>query len=243
VTPTLPALSAGRPAADAARRAWREAFVVPAIFLTVIVGGGFSQSSDGAFRFVGPLLVHLVLAVMALAVLVRSGAIVPAALMNATRTPLENATGASVLATQLVATAQALNAVTPDAGLLHVVFVVFFGLLFWNTLAVEPDATRARRSLLLVFGAALVARHVVLAAFYSPDPSLTKRVLQALLEGVTLGSVHYAPTSPATGYVAFATLVLYFVGLSLLPSRTLAEHGRHLLRHESHDDGPDDRSL
>lgn len=231
---------ADRTGNDAVGHALRESFLLPALFLTVVLAGGFSGSAGGGVHFVAPPLVHLVLAVMALAVLARSGAFVPEALMNARRTPLENVCGAAVLATLFAATAQALNAVTPDAGLLHFVFVVVFALLFWNTLAVGPDAAHARRSLLLAFGAALVARHVVLAAFYSPTPSLTKRVLQALLEGATLGGLHYEPTTPAAGYVAFGALVLYFAGLLWLPA-TAARAGSirtDVLRLGPPEDGP-----
>jgi hypothetical protein len=205
--------------------ALRESFVLPALFLTVALAGGFRALPAGGFQFVPPPLVQLVLAVLALAVLVRSGAFAPLGLMSSARTWLENLCGATVLVTLFVATAQALNAVTPDSGLLHFVFVVFFALLLWNTLTIRPDAAQARRSLLLVFGAALVARHVVIAALYSPDASLTKRVLATLLEGVTLGSLHYTPTGPATGYVAFAAIVLYFIGLLLLPLGPAPVHG------------------
>jgi hypothetical protein len=42
-------------------------------------------------------------------------------------------------------------------------------------------------------------------------------VLLALLEGVTLGTLSQAPLSPATGYAAFATVLLFLVGLAMLP--------------------------
>jgi hypothetical protein len=218
MTASQPSRTTRQPRDPAMRLAVRESFVLPAAFLSVALAGGFRAAPEGGFHFVPPPLVHLVLAVLALAVLVRSGAFVPERLMNAARTPVENACGFAVIVTLFAATAQSLNAVTPESGVLQFVFVVFFVLLFWNTLAVQPDAMRARRSLLLVFGAALVFRHVVVEALYSPDASLTKRVLTTLLEGATLGGLHYTPTAPVTGYVAFFGLVLYFAAVLLLPT-------------------------
>jgi hypothetical protein len=207
------------PAARRARAdAVRESITLPVLFITVAIGGGFSAAADtGQFRFVAPPLVHLVLALLALGVLVRAGALAPDRLVHAARRPLENLSGTWVVATLFAATAQVLSALTPQAGLLHFVFVVFFAVLFWNTLAMNPDARRALRSLALVLGSALVLKHVVLAALVEPRPSLAKRVLSVLLEGVTLGSLQLEPMAPLTGYVAFASVLLYFIGLLLLP--------------------------
>ena len=45
---------------------------------------------------------------------------------------------------------------------------------------------------------------MLLGALYAPDGSLTKRVVMALVEGVSLGTLAYHRRA-ATGYVAFAT--------------------------------------
>jgi hypothetical protein len=47
-----------------------------------------------------------------------------------------------------------------------------------------------------------------------------KRVLQALLEGITLGALVQPRLHAATGYLALATLVLFLVSLFLLPARS-----------------------
>jgi hypothetical protein len=39
----------------------------------------------------------------------------------------------------------------------------------------------------------------------------------ALVEGVSLGSLAYQPPGPATGYVAFATTLLFLGGIAALP--------------------------
>lgn len=205
-------------ARDDLQRAIREAVTLPFLFLTVVALTSLRVSATtGALRFPPPALVFLLLALLVLAVLVQSGTLAPASLVSAQRRPLENASGVVVLVTLFAATAQLLDALAPPSGLFHAVFVVFFAVLFWNTLAMRPDARRALRSLLLVFCTALVVQHVVLAALYEPQASLAKRVLTALLEGASLGAVAHEPSAPVTGYVVFGALVLYFVGIVLLP--------------------------
>ena len=45
---------------------------------------------------------------------------------------------------------------------------------------------------------------------------MTKRVAMALVEGVSLGTLRYEPPGPATGYVAFATGLLFLAGIAAL---------------------------
>jgi hypothetical protein len=66
-------------------------------------------------------------------------------------------------------------------------------------------------------GVAFVLRFIVLAALSAPATSSLGRMVQMLFEGVTLGSVTQAPIHPASGYIAFATVMLYLFGLVLLP--------------------------
>ena len=85
----------------------REAVVLPVIFLTVALCGGFRAAST--VKLVAPTLTSLVLAVPLLALLVRSGVIPVMTLLSGLRTPLENVSGAVVLAALFGASAQALN--------------------------------------------------------------------------------------------------------------------------------------
>ena len=200
--------------------AWaaREAVVLPLIFLTVALLGGMRVSADGSgFRFVPPPLISLVLAVLLIAVLVRGRRLEPLWLMSNCRAPLENLNGSVVLVTLFFASAQLFNCVAPDAGLAHLVFNTVLFLLLWNTLAAGPEAGRLLHSLLVLFGSAFILKHIVLAGLYAPEAGLTRRVLTVLLEGVTLGTMDGTPQASATGYVAFAAVLLFFVGLFLLP--------------------------
>src|SRR6185369_13463133 len=85
------------------------------------------------------------------------------------------------------------------------------------TLAAQPDRTRLLRSLVVVFGWAYVVRYVALAALADPQAGWTRRLLTVLLEGATAGPIEGEATAPLAGYVAFATVSLYMIGLVLLP--------------------------
>jgi hypothetical protein len=196
----------------------REAFVLPLAFLTVTGAGGLRLSPDGhGMSFVPPPLITLVLAVLLIAVMVRAGLLVPAALLGDHRTGLENASGAVVVLTLFAASAQLFTCLTPDAGVLRLVFNLFFLFLLWNTLAAQPDRVRLLRSLLVVFGWAYVVRYVALAALADPQAGWTRRMLTVLLEGASAGTLQGEATAPLAGYVAFGTVALYMIGLALLP--------------------------
>jgi hypothetical protein len=197
----------------------REAITLPLLLLTTAALGGVRIAQGGALTLAPPSLMSLVLGCLLLGALVRSGALAPARLVDDRRTALENASGAVVLAALLAAAAQVFSLVTPATGLLAFVFTTFFVLLLWNTLAAEPDRRQLLRSLLVVFGGAFVLKFVLLAALYDPQGGLLRRVLLTLLEGVSLGTLGFTPDGPATGYLAFVTLGLFFVALALLPSR------------------------
>lgn len=195
-----------------------EAFTLPLLLLGVTLGGGFrSDPADGRFAFLPPSLMALVLAVLLLGILVRAGVLVPALLVGPHRRPIENATGALVGVTLLLATAQVFNCLTPEAGLLHVLANVFFAVLLFTTLTARPDGTRVLQSLGVVFLSAFVLKFVVLDGLYAPQGSLAQRLLTTLLEGISLGTLGYAPHGRATGYIAFVTVLLYLFTLVLLP--------------------------
>ena len=198
--------------------AGREAFVLPLLLLGVTLGGGFRVGqADGRLQFLAPPLMALVLAVLLLAVLVRAGVLVPSLLIDGRRTPLENANGAMVSLTLLLATAQVFNCLSPEVGVLQVLAYVFFFVLLLNTLAAAPDEGRVLHSLGVVFLSAFVLKFVVLEGLYAPEGSLARRLLTTLLEGVSLGALGYTPHGRATGYVAFATVLTYLFTLMLLP--------------------------
>jgi hypothetical protein len=90
--------------------------------------------------------------------------------------------------------------------------------LVWNTLAAAPDRPRLLHSLFVILGAALVFKHVILSALFDAEGGMVKRMLLAVMEGVSTGSVETERLHDATGYVAFGNVLLYLLGLALLPA-------------------------
>jgi hypothetical protein len=72
----------------------------------------------------------------------------------------------------------------------------------------------------VIVGAAFVLKFVVLGAISDPGETTLKRLMYVLLEGVTLGTLTQPRLHPVAGYLAFATLVLFLIGLAMLPTRS-----------------------
>ena len=221
----------------------RESFVLPCLFLTVALLGGLRLGAD--VRLVPPPLVALVLAVLLLGSLIRSGVLVVERLLSQNRTGVENACGGAVVLALVAASAQMFNLLTPDSGLLHVLVSVFFLVQLVTTLTAVRDRLPMLRSLAVLLGSAFFLRFIALESLYAPGRGVIKRVMTALMEGITLGALDYVPTGSATGYVAFLTLTLYFMGLVLLPSGghgaangTLVALGKPAEPHELYRDLP-----
>jgi hypothetical protein len=193
----------------------REAFVLPCLFLTVALLGGLRLGAD--VRLVPPPLIALVLAVLLLGSIIRSGVFVVERFLNQNRTGIENASGAAVLLALVAASAQMFNLLTPESGLLHVLVSVFFLVQLLTTLTAVRDRLAMIRSLVVLLGCAFFLRFIALESLYAPGRGVMKRLMTALMEGITLGALDYAPAGSATGYVAFLTLSLYLIGLALLP--------------------------
>jgi hypothetical protein len=204
------AVDADRPVLDA--------WVLPLLFLTVALLGGV-RVGEATIRFEPPPLMALVLALLLIGVLVQGGVLWPERLMHPTRDGMANLAGAIVLVALGAAGAQVFNSLTPPVGLPNLLFNLFFLVLLWNTLASAPDAVHLLRSLVVVLGSAFAMKYIVLDAVYDPAGGLLKRVLTTLLEGASLGTFEYRPDAPATGYLALFTVLLFLVGVFLLPRR------------------------
>ena len=195
--------------------AGREAIGLPLLFLTVVLLGGLRVGATAAL--VPPTVFALVLGVLLVRVLVQCGALAPDRLVSESRTALANANGIVVFVTLWAAGSQAIALVIPDSGLPRLALNVFFFVMLLNTAAASPDRVRLLRSLTVTFGSAFVLKYVVLYELSTPGTSWLKQVLQAMLEGITLGTLTQDPLRPITGYIAFATLALFLIGIFLLP--------------------------
>ena len=199
-------------------KAATEAVYLPMLFLTVALLGGLRAGDR--LTFVAPPLFALVLAMLLIGVLVRGRVLAPDRLMSASRLPLENLNGLVVILSTFFAAAQIFNLVTPEAGLPFLLFNVLLFLLLVNTLAAFPDRVSVLRSMAVMTGAAFILKFIVLGAISEPGEGALKRIMYVLLEGVTLGTLTQPRLHPAAGYIAFTTLVLFLIGLAMLPART-----------------------
>ncbi len=198
-----------------------EALYLPVLMLTVVLLGGVRVADR--LRFTPPPLFALVLAVMLFAVLVRGRVLAPERLMNASRSEAANLNGLVVILATFFASTQVFNLVIPEAGLPFLLFNVFLFVLLLNTMAGSHDRLSVLRSVAVVTGAAFVLKFIVLAALSEPGEGALKRILLVLLEGVTLGTLTQPVHHPSSGYIAFFTLVLFLIGLALLPSSRTAQ--------------------
>jgi hypothetical protein len=205
----------------------REAIVLPVLFLTVALLGGLRIGQTVVL--VPPSVFALVLGILLVRLFVQSGALATERLMSSSRSSLANVNGAMVLFTLWVASAQTCALLIPDSGLPRLAFNVYFLMLLLNTAAANPDRRRLLRSLAVTFGAAFVLKFVILFELSSPGTGWTKRVLQAMLEGITLGTLTQDVLHPATGYVALFALALFLAGAFLLPYRAASAPDTRLI--------------
>ena len=222
----------------------REAIGLPALFLTVVLLAGLRIGPTVVFAI--PSVYALILGILLLRLFVQSGSLAPERLLSSGRSALENANGVVLLFAFWIAGAQTCALLIPESGLPRLILNVFFLILLLNTAAANPDRRRLLRSLGVTFGSTFLLKFVILSELSSPGTGWTKRVLQAMLQGVTLGTLTQPLMHPASGYIALFALLLFLVGAFLLPYReppqttTLVvadlRHERQPRRHEGHEE-------
>jgi hypothetical protein len=195
----------------------REAIVLPAALLTVLLAGSIRMAQTTVFS--PPSVFALVLGLLVIRVIVQSGALAPERLLANSRSAVGNLNGVAILLSLWLASAQVVAVLIPESGLPRIVFAVFLLILLINTAAASPDRVRLLRSLAVSFGALFLLKFVVLRELSAPGTSGLKRVLQAMLEGITLGSLLQPPSHAATSYLALLSLVLFLLAVFLLPAR------------------------
>ena len=200
-----------------------EAVCLPMLFLTVALVGGLRI--DDRVTFVPPPLFALILGVMLLGVLVRGRVLEPERFMSASRPALANLNGSTVIFSTFFAATQVFNLLAPQSGLPYLLFNVFLFVLLVNTLAGFPDRISVLRSVGVITGSAFILKFVVLGAISDPGEGALKRILYVLLEGVTLGTLTQPPLHPIAGYLAFAALAMFLIGLAMLSTRPRFEAG------------------
>lgn len=195
-------------------REWMRHVALPFVFLTSALLGGLRFSTpDLEMRFVAPPLATLLLATFLVVLFARARLVDLGDWLGERRPPLENLSNALTLAAGYGATVQVFNAILPEDTLFFAVFTCFFALVFFNNLFVVMRPERFVRALGGLLLTSFVVKYVILAALFEPSESTTKTIVQTLLKGVTLGGLESVTYARATGYTAFAAVVLYLVGL------------------------------
>jgi hypothetical protein len=213
------------------QRAFVRHVLLPVILLTVALLGGLRVvAGTGAFLFVPPPLVTLVLAGLLMSLFVRGGLVRPGSWVRSDQPLLANLSHILTLVALFASSAQAFNSVLPEQGLLHWLFCFFFLWTLWNNQFSAFDAARLLRSLAVLFGTAFALKHMLLAGLRPAEGGWVSRVASALLEGVSLGSLDSPAFAPATGYISFFTVALYVGALMLMPPAPGAAEGDEVRR-------------
>ncbi|GAC1399182.1 MAG: hypothetical protein NVSMB56_14130 [Pyrinomonadaceae bacterium] len=206
------------PSHRATNRALVRYVVLPTCLLTVALLGGVRVNFETrAFQFIAPPLITLFLAALTFTLLMRGRAIIINRWLSSAHAPLSNIAHALMLTVLFFATAQSFNTVLPERGLFRFLLAFFFLWTLWNNLFSSFDARRVLRSLTALFGMAFIIKHLLLANLYSSnDGGWMKRLAGAVFENITTSLFENERFAPATGYIAFFTLLLYLCGLVLL---------------------------
>lgn len=199
-------------------RALLRYILLPMIFLTVALLGGLRIDIETkSFIFIPPRLITLILSVFLIILFVRGHTIEIRKWIRSDQSPLTNISHVLTLLTLFFGSAQAFNSVMPERGFLFWMFSFFFLWTLWNNQFSNFDARLLLRSLSVLFGTAFFLKHMFLASVFSPEGGVAKEIASFFLELSTLGTIDTQTFAPATGYISFFTLALYFLGLMLLP--------------------------
>jgi hypothetical protein len=200
---------------------WRY-IALPAIFLAVTLLGGMRLSFEsGAFIFLSPTLFNLVLAVLLFAIIIRGKLINIEQWFSADFSVPANFANGLILLTLFSASAQVLNCLLPERGLAFGLTAFFLLWTLWTNLFAELEAKKMLRSLAALLGFAFVFKYVFLASLVSTsaaDESWMRKLAESLFEKASLGLLEIPKFSPATGYIAFFTVLLYGAGIVFLYS-------------------------
>lgn len=204
------------------QKLFRLHLLVPFIFLTVTLLGGLRIASpDNEFVFLKPALLCLILTVILLVSFVRGGLISVDGWLNEEFPILKNIANSFVLVTLFAASTQIFNSVMPEQGLPFWIVAFCFLWTLWNNLFAAFNNKQFLRSIVALFGFAFVAKYLVLANLTAPA---SENWLRAVIENPAQEAFTWILALPqysaGTGYLQFFTVLLYFVGLFLLPQTT-----------------------
>lgn len=194
--------------------------LLPGIFLTVALLGGLRiNSADSALIFLKPALTYLIFAVILIVLFIRAELIEVSGWFAEGFPVLTNVANAAVFFSLFAATTQLFNSLTPESGLPFWIVAFCFFWTLWNNLFADFDPRKLLRSLGGLFGIAFVAKYLLLANLTAPDGgSWLQRIIENPAQETFTLLLDLPRFSPATGYVQFFAVLLYLLGLYLLPT-------------------------
>jgi hypothetical protein len=217
----LPTVTDGR-SAGAPRRLVRTYILLPLVFLTVTLFGGMRFASpDNAFVFVPPALLCLVFAAILMVLYFRGGMIGLDGWFSDDFAGLKNAANGAVFLTVFTGSVQLFNSLLPERGIPFWIagFCIFW--MLWTYLFADFDGKRLVKSLGAAFAVLFATKYLILANLTAPagDGWLRSIIENPSKEAVTW-LLDLPRFSAATGYLQFFTVVMYLVGLFMLPRST-----------------------
>ena len=210
----------GDPQARARQRALRFYILLPMIFLTVALMGGLRLASpDNAFVFMAPALLCLVFAVVLIVLFARGGLIDIGSWFSDDFPTVHNIANGALLVSLFAATVQVFNSVIPEAGLPFWVVSFCFAWSLWNNLFAQFDNKKLLRSMIALFAFAFFAKYILLAGLTAPagDGGWLRSLIENPAQEAATWLLSLPRYSAGTGYIQFFCLLLYFLGLYILP--------------------------
>jgi hypothetical protein len=193
--------------------------LLPVIFLTATLLGGMRLSGeDSSFIFLKPPLFCLIFASMTMVLFFRSGVLAFEGWLSESFSGLKNLANAAVLLTLFAACTQIYNSLIPEQGLAFWVtgFCVFWAL--WINLFADFDKRRLFRSLGAALGLIFVVKYLVLANLTTTGKaSWLQRIMENPSREAFTWLLDLPRFSPGTGYLQFFAVILFLIGLFLLP--------------------------
>jgi len=196
--------------------------LLPVVFITVSLLGGLRLSDpDSAFIFVRPSLLCLIFATVLLLLFFRAGLINFEGWFSESFPLSKNIANGAVLLSAFAAATQVFNSLIPEKGLPYWVVAFCFFWTLWNYLFTEFDTMKLMRSLAGLFGLVFAAKYLLLANLTAPA---NESWLRSMIEDPAKNAFTYLLDLPSysagTGFIQFFVLLLFLLGLYLLPNTT-----------------------
>lgn len=194
--------------------------LLPFIFLTVALLGGMRLASPtGDFVFWRPALFCLIAAAILMALFFRARLVAMDGWFSEDFSALKNIANGAVLLTLFAASMQVFNALLPEQGLPFWVVAFCFFWTLWNNLFADFEVKKLLKSLGALFGLAFVVKYLILANLAAPAAeSWWQGILQNPTKEAATWLFDLPRFSAGTGYIQFFTVMLYLIGLFLLPA-------------------------